>query len=35
VNSFVSRGIVIEQNGRARVMPELFADQVLEQCCLD
>jgi hypothetical protein len=26
-----NRGIVIEQNGRVRVMPELFADQVLEQ----
>lgn len=26
-----NRGIVIEENGRARVMPELFADQVLEQ----
>lgn len=26
-----NRGIVIEQNGRARVMPELFADQVLER----
>ncbi|WP_284982869.1 hypothetical protein [Arthrobacter sp. efr-133-TYG-118] len=25
------RGIVIEQNGRARVIPELFADQVLER----
>ncbi|MEE9095970.1 hypothetical protein [Pseudarthrobacter phenanthrenivorans] len=26
-----NRGIVIEQNGRVRVMPELFSDQVLEQ----
>lgn len=26
-----NRGIVIELNGRARVMPELFADQVLER----